>query len=156
MPSTTNSLVKQWQFVNRLPLGKHIFSRMIGLYIPYTGSISAKVIELKPGYARVQLRDRRKVRNHLNSIHAIALANLAEFTGNLAVVAGMPRDARFIVKNFSIEYLKKARGTLIGECSSAVIESNAKQDIEVKVAIKNKDGEIVAAAVMQTLIGPKK
>lgn len=149
-------LQKRWDFLSQLPFGRRIFSLMIGLYIPYTGSISAKVMQLKPGYACVQLRDRRKVRNHLNSIHAIALANLAEFTGNLAVVAGMPDDARFIVKNFFIEYLKKARGTLTGECTCEAIESNAKRDVEVKINIKNTDGEIVATAVMQTLIGPKK
>lgn len=156
MPSTTNALLRQWENVCHWPLGKRLFSFMIGVYIPYTGSISAKVVELKSGYARVQLRERRKVRNHLNSIHAIALANLAEFTGNLAVVAGMPDDARFIVKNFFIEYLKKARGTLTGECTCEAIESNAKRDVEVKINIKNADGDIVATAVMQTLIGPKK
>ncbi|HNO91026.1 MAG TPA: DUF4442 domain-containing protein, partial [bacterium] len=103
-----NAIHRQWLFLNKLPLGSWIFSYFVNRYIPYTGSISARVLELKPGYARVLLRDRRKVRNHLRSIHAIALANLAEYTGNLALVCGLPEDARFIVKNIAVDYQKKA------------------------------------------------
>ena len=57
------------------------------------------------------------MRNHLDCVHAIALANLAELAGNVALVYSLPDDARFIVSGMEIEYLKKARGTItaIGE-----------------------------------------
>jgi len=151
-----NSLHDKWERMSKLPFGKFLFSFIVNRYIPYTGSMSSKVVELRPGYSRVTLRDRRKVRNHLNSVHAIALANLIEFTGNLALVCGLPNDARFIVKGISIEYLKKARGRLTGECTTEVIPSNEKREISVKVEIKDLDGDLVAAGLLNTLIGPKK
>ena len=63
------------------------------------------------------MADRRAVRNHLDCVHAIALANLAELAGNVALAYSLPDDARFIVSGMEIEYLKKARGmiTAIGE-----------------------------------------
>ena len=82
---------------------------MINLYVPYTGSIGSRVEVLEPGFAQIRLKQRRAVQNHLNSIHALAIANIAELAGNLALFAGMPGDARLIVKGFDIRYLKKAR-----------------------------------------------
>src|SRR5690606_24011588 len=101
-----------WQRASRVPGGRLVFSRLLGVAIPYTGSIGAEVVVLEPGYAKVQLDERRAIRNHLNSIHAIALANLGELTGNLALVSALPDDARFIVTKLAIEYKKKARGRI--------------------------------------------
>src|SRR5262245_61906775 len=111
-----NPLRTAWDRLGRLPGGPALFSRLVGWMAPYTGSIGARVVELRRGYARAVLPDRRAVRNHLRSVHAIALANLAELTGNAALAYSLPDDARFIVAGMSIEYVKKARGTITGEC----------------------------------------
>ena len=106
-----------WDLLIRVPGGKAVFSRIIGRMAPYTGSIHAQVQVLRVGHAEVTMADRKAVRNHLDCVHAIALANLAELAGNVALFYSMPDDARFIVSGMEIEYLKKARGmiTAIGE-----------------------------------------
>src|SRR6187455_2921756 len=112
-----NFIRTSWDRLARVPGGRAIFSRLIGIAAPYSGSIGARVIDLSRGSARVELEDRRSVRNHLDCVHAIALANLAELTGNVAVFYSLPDDARFIVSGMEIEYVKKARGTItaVGE-----------------------------------------
>jgi uncharacterized protein (TIGR00369 family) len=140
--------------LSRAPGGLRLFDTLIGKVIPYTGSIGARVIELGSGYARVQLVERRAVQNHLNSVHAIALANLAELTGNLALVYALPRGTRFIVRSFSIDYLKKARGVLIAECQLDTTIDAEPADYELKVSIKDASDAPVAEARLLTKVGP--
>jgi uncharacterized protein (TIGR00369 family) len=151
-----NMIRDAWQRLSGLPGGKLVFSKMVGQAAPYTATVGARVVELREGFARVQMADRRKVRNHLNCVHAVALTNLAELTGNIAMAYSLPPDARFIVAGLSIEYLKKARGEITGEASFAVPTSAAKQTYEVPVVLKDRAGTEVARAKLQTLVGPKK
>ena len=65
---------KGWQRLSPLPLGKWAFSRLVGRMVPYSGSIRPYVEVLSPGYGRISIRDRRGLRNHLRSVHAIARA----------------------------------------------------------------------------------
>jgi acyl-coenzyme A thioesterase PaaI-like protein len=142
-----------WQHASRVPGGRLVFSRLLGIAIPYTGSIGAEVLTLEPGYAKVQLDERRAIRNHLSSIHAIALANLGELTGNLAVACALPDDGRFIVTKLAIEYKKKARGRIIAECRCDPPTSAERREYQIDVALRDASGADVASVVLTTLVG---
>jgi acyl-coenzyme A thioesterase PaaI-like protein len=110
---------------------------------------------LEPGYAVIALEDRPRIRNHLKSIHAIALANVSELTGSLALTSSMPADARFIVKTLSIDYVKKARGRVVATCRCPVPKSNERAFYPVEVEVRNEKQEIVCRTELAILIGPK-
>jgi acyl-coenzyme A thioesterase PaaI-like protein len=150
-----NAIRKLWDLVSPLPGGKQIFSRAIGYAAPYTGSIHAKVEQLRVGYAEVRLLDRPELRNHLASVHAVALVNLAELAGNAALAYSLPDDARFIVAGLSIEYLKKARGTIRATSECPVPPTSERKEYVVPVSMWNTAGEEVARAELRTLVGPK-
>ena len=151
-----NLIRDSWDRLCPIPGGKAIFSRLVGISAPYTGSMGARVLELRRGFSRTELADRRKVRNHLDCVHAIALANLAELTGNVAVAYTLPDDARFIVAGMSIDYVKKARGTIEATSTCPLIDRSTKQEYEIEVSLRNRAGDEVARAVLRTLVGPKR
>ena len=122
--------------------------------IPYSGSIHPRVLELRSGYAKVQMRDRRAVRNHLHSIHAIALMNLGELTTGLAMTLAMPDGARGIVTGLSMEYVKKARGVLTAECTAPAFDATVSAQHDFHARIVDESGDVVARATAHWLVGP--
>jgi acyl-coenzyme A thioesterase PaaI-like protein len=150
-----NAMLARWQRLCRLPGGKVLFSIGVGRMARYTGTIRPRVVELEAGHARVRMRDRPAVRNHLHSVHAIALMNLAEVTSGLAMLAGLPDDARAIITNLSIDYKKKARGTLEAECSTSPPSTTERREHVLEVAVRDVRGDEVAHATARWLIGPK-
>jgi acyl-coenzyme A thioesterase PaaI-like protein len=148
-------LRKQWHRARVVPGGRWLFSRMLGLRVPYTGSLGAVVQSLEPGYCEVKLRDTRRLRNHLHCVHAMALANLGEMATGLALLDSLPDKSRAILTGFSIDYLRKARGTLLAQSRCAGPRSNAIEDLEVDGEIRDGSGAVVATVRARWRIGPE-
>jgi len=154
MPAPGERLRSLWRRLAPLPGGKIVFSWLLGRITPYSGSIGARVQELEPGFCRVALRDRRRVRNHLASVHAMALANLAEMASGLAVLAGLAPGVQGIVTGFTISYQKKARGPLIAECRVGGLAVTAEREQEATVSVTDGAGDIVARATARWRLRP--
>ncbi len=151
-------MLSLWGRLGTSPAGRWLYSRLVGWYIPYTGSIGCVIERLEPGHAIVRLPYRRKIRNHLNSVHAIALANLAEFSTGLAVLSGMPSGQNGILVGIDVSYEKKARGVITAECRTELPDyssSNAERiEVPVETVIRDGAGEVTTRAVARWLIGP--
>lgn len=158
MPAPNDSpgsrLARMWARLAPFPGGRWLFSRILGWMVPYTGSIGATVLTLEPGYCRVELRDRRKVRQHLRSIHAVALVNLAEVTSGLAMLVGLPSSVRGIVTHLEIEYRKKARGTLTAESRVTLPQVTGPTEYDVVANIHDRSGDTVARATVRWRLEP--
>ncbi len=154
--SISQRVIGSWEMLRTKPGGKLLFSFLVGRVVPYSGSVGAFVEELRPGYACLTLRDRRKVRNHLGSVHAIALANLGELTTGLAAMAGMPANTRGILRGLEVCYEKKARGRLTSTCTSEVVAPDTNTEYSFEAEIRDQDGDIVARITTLWVIGPEK
>lgn len=153
--SPGEKILQRWKKLKDKPFGKQIFSRGVGKVAPYTGSIKALITDLQPGSCKALLKQRRANMNHLQSIHAIALSNFGELTSGLAVLSGLSSDVRGILTKLEMEYTKKARGTLIAECTCDIPQVNDKLNYQVITTIKDQDNDIVAKGTFYWLLSKK-
>jgi acyl-coenzyme A thioesterase PaaI-like protein len=149
------SLLVSWKRLQYLPGGAWLFSKLVSRLVPYTGSISPRVRTLEPGHAVVTLRDHRAVRNHLQSIHAVALINLGEFASGLAMLTALSDGQRGIVTSLAADYTKKARGVLVAESrvppAPALMEP---VDRDAEAEIRDASGDVVAIVRARWHISP--
>jgi acyl-coenzyme A thioesterase PaaI-like protein len=156
MSSPGHTLLLLWNRLAPLPGGKRLFAWFLGRRVPYSGSIVPRVLSLEAGHARIELRDRRRVRNHLQSIHAVALANLGELTSGLAMTTALPADVRGIVVSLRMDYTKKARGTLVAEAQCDVPAISGDTQYDAIATIRDEAGDVVARAVVTWKLGISK
>lgn len=129
-----------------LPGGTRLFTFAVCKTAPYFASISPHVEELQPSYARVTLRKRRKVENHLGTVHAIAMCNMAELAGGLMTDASIPNGARWIPVGMRVSYLKKAGSDLTAIALGEGIDWLGSGNISVPVEITDREGAVVFTA----------
>jgi acyl-coenzyme A thioesterase PaaI-like protein len=149
-------LLRLWARFAPVPGGRWLFSRLLGLVIPYSGTVRPRIERLAPGDARLVIRDRRGVRNHLRSVHAVALANAGELVSGLAMTAALPSSVRGIVTRLDTEYYKKARGTLVAT-SSARPPASVLEPVTHAVHgdIHDGEGDLVARTTVHWLLSPR-
>lgn len=154
MSSAGPRLLALWRRLAPLPGGKWLFARLLGRTVPYSGSTNPRILELEPGHVRIAIADRRAVRNHLNSVHAIALANVAELASGLAMTTALPDTVRGIVVRFSMVYFKKARGTLVAESRCVVPDVPREAEHDFVADVRDAAGDVVAQATVTWRLGP--
>lgn len=156
MTTAGSRLARLWTLLTRLPAGHRLFSRLLRVVVPYSGSIRPQVLELEPRRAVVSIRERRRLRNHLRSIHALALANLGELASGLAMTLALPAGTRGIPVRIESDYMKKARGriTAIGTADPPTAVT---ADVEATATAELTDeaGDMVARVVVHWRLSPE-
>jgi acyl-coenzyme A thioesterase PaaI-like protein len=149
-------LLRMWRRMGRWPLGGWLFSRAVCWKAPYFGSIAPRITRLEPGLCEARIGDRRAVHNHIGTVHAIALCNLAELCAGLMTDASLPRGMRWIPKGMTVRYLKKARGTMSGSARPElpIVSTQAGYDLPVLVEVRDAAGEIVFDARIAMWLSP--
>jgi hypothetical protein len=107
------SLATLYKHLSAWPLGARIFSAIICRRAPYFGSISPYIAALSTHQVIVAVKKRRKVLNHIKTLHAIAMCNASELAAGLLMETGLPRNLRWIPKSMQVTYLKKAEITTL-------------------------------------------
>ena len=152
--SAGSRLLSTWNTLSRLPAGRWLFTQVVKRTIPYTGSVNPRVEVLEAGHARISITQRRRLEQHLNSIHAIALMNVAEFASGAAMTTALPAGFRGIVTRISMEYFKKARGTVTAESRPALPNPIIAGEYDVTADVTDAAGALVARATVRWKLGP--
>jgi acyl-coenzyme A thioesterase PaaI-like protein len=152
------SVLSLYRRITRWPAGHWIFSRLVCFRAPYFATIAPRFVALAPGRCEVRIRDRRRVHNHIGTVHAIALCNLAELSAGVMTDATIPADMRWIPKGMSVEYLKKAVGTMHGiatpELATPVPDGGHEWPVRVEV-VDSADETVFRGRVLMW-VSPRK
>ncbi len=151
--SAAARLIALWRTLSPLPGGRWLFARVFARAVPYSASTRPTVLVLEPGHAEVSIPDRRTNRQHLGSVHAIALMNVAEMASGLAMTAALPPQVRGIVREMKMEYLKKARGTITAVSRVTVPDVTGDLDFDVTADCLDPSGAVVARATVRWRLG---
>lgn len=151
-------LLETWARLSCLPGGRTLFTRLVCLKAPYFASIKPLVSALDAEHCEVRIKKRRAVTNHLGTVHAIAMCNMAELAGGLLTDAVVPaRTHRWIPKGMSVEYLKKAGSDLVATARlDGVLDLSSASALPVEVTVHDATGNTVFRARIAMWVSPKK
>lgn len=148
--------LKLFRLLGSSAAGRWTFTRLICFKAPYFSSIKPLIEELVPGRCVVRFRDRRRVRNHLGTVHAIAMCCAAELAGGLATDAAIAPSQRWIPKGMTVRYLKKARGTLTASATVSVPTAEMPaRETHARVEVRDAANELVFDADIAMWVSPK-
>ena len=144
--------------MQRWPLGAWLFSRAVCFKAPYFATIHPRFESLEPGRCEATIPDRRSMHNHIGTVHAIALCNLAELCAGVMTDASLPTDMRWIPKGMTVSYLKKAKGRLRGVATPEIPIVSAREgyDLPVNVDVTDAAGDKVFNARIAMWLSPKR
>ena len=153
--SATNALAP-WRILKGSAFGRWLFARVICLQAPYFATIRPRIDRLEPGACEARMRKRRAVLNHVGSVHAIALCNLAELAAGLVTDVSIPITHRWIPKGMTVEYLRKATTSVRAVAAYPTVEAVAEPlDVTVPVEVTGEDGELVFRAQVTMRVSPR-
>lgn len=151
------SVLALYNRLARKPGGRWLFSRLVCFKAPYFASIAPRIHSLAPGRGEATIAHRRRVTNHIGTVHAIALCNLAEFIGGLTCDVSIPTSMRWIPKGMTVEYLKKATGTMRAVATPAFEPkpADAGYDLPMQVDVTDAQGDTVFRATIAMWVSPR-
>jgi acyl-coenzyme A thioesterase PaaI-like protein len=144
--------------ISRWPCGHWLFSKAVCFKAPYFGTIAPIITRLENGRCEAVIKDRRAVHNHIGTVHAIALCNLAELCAGVMTDASLPKTMRWIPKGMTVAYLKRAKGRMhaIATPMIPMVDSDAGYDLPVNVDVLDSSGDKVFHAEIRMWMSPRK
>ncbi len=144
-----------WTRLSGSALGRWLFSRIVCFRAPYFGTISPVFDVLEPGRAVARMRKRRKVQNHIGTVHAIAMANLCEIVAGTLTEVSIPGSMRWIPRGMQINYVAKATTHLHAEGLFPELVEGEAQDVVVPVRVMDADDKVVVTADITMYVSPR-
>lgn len=152
---SANRLSRAVNLINHLPrrVQPALLSLLFASQVRFAGTARVRINSLTQQQAYLTLRDRNRVRNHVGSIHAAAMALLAESATGFLVGMNVPDTHLLLIKTLRVDYNKRAIGslravaTLTTEQLSAVA-TQPRGEVTVQVEVTDESGQSPIACEM--------
>lgn len=143
-------------------VGERLFSFAFSQVAPYFWSIRPRFTVIEPHHAEVVVPKRRGVKNHLGTVHAIALCNGLEAAMGVLAEATIPADKRWIPKGMEVAYTAKATSDITCHADTDPVQwsdealPDAGGEVPVRVKGVRDDGTVVIEGVIRLWVTPRK
>ncbi len=158
-----NQLNKIVSKINLLPevARSRVLTAFFGKTVKFVGTAGAKVEELSDNRCVVTLKNRKRIQNHIGSVHAVANALIAETATGFVVGMNVPDSAVPVIKTMKLDYVKRSAGDMKAEAQLTADQINAiqtqeKGEITVAVTITDAEGKEPVVAEMVWAWTPKR
>lgn len=133
--------------IDKLPsaLQPPALSLLFGSQVKFAGTAKVRVHTLTHSRAVLSIANRRKVQNHIQGVHAAAMALLAESATGFLVGMNVPDDKLPLIKSLKVDYLKRATGALNAVATLTTeqikaIQNEEKGEVLVAVTVTDESG----------------
>ena len=133
-----------------LPQGERLFSLLFSLKAPYFATVRPRFTELRPNRAELVVPKRRRVHNHIGTVHVLAICNGLEAAMGALAEATVPAGKRWIPKGMDVAYTAKATSdiTCVAETDPQAWTGDD-PDVPVRVRALREDGTVVVEGVIR-------
>lgn len=161
-PAKPNQLTRTVAKLQGLPLiGAWATSWALGRVVPFVGTAGLRYEVITPQRVVVRIRNQRKVQNHIQGVHAAAMALLAETATGFCVGMSLPDDKLPLIKTMKIDYVRRSQGDMVATAQLRPeqiqqILTQDKGEVTVPVTITDASGQQPIHAEMVWAWVPKK
>ena len=102
------------------------------------------------------IRNRRKVHDHIGTLHAIAVCNGLEAAMGLLAEATCPADKRWLPRGLQVTYPAKSTTDLLCTADTDPVDWEQHGDVPVRVRAIREDGTTVVEGVITIYVSERK
>ena len=150
----SNYLIDLYTRCIRWPLGRALFSRLFARKAPYFATIGPRVTQLRPNFCEVCFAKRRKVENHIGTVHVIAICNALEMAMGGLAEATIPKHLRWIPRGMQVDYTAKADSDIRVTAETSP-EDWKPGDLPVRITAYRADDTVVVQGTIMLYVSEK-
>jgi acyl-coenzyme A thioesterase PaaI-like protein len=142
-----NQLTRSLAQLDKLPgpIARQARTMLLRNIVRFVGTARLDIEELTASRAVVHIKNRKRVQNHIGSVHAAAMALVAETASGFVVGMNVQDSCAPVIKSMHVDYKKRAKGGITAEATLTeeqieTIRTTEKGDVRVAVRIKDDSG----------------
>lgn len=149
-----NKTLSTYNQFEKYPFGKKVFSVIVSRVAPYFATISPKISELVSNQCTCLIKKKKKVFNHIKTVHVIAICNGLEMAMGVMAEASIPKHLRWIPKGMTVDYTAKAGSDI--RCVAKVKQEDWQPgDLLVNITAYDEDDIVVVKGTIKLWISEK-
>ncbi len=161
--SKPNRMMQIVNATSKLPNSVRTFalSKTFGRIVPMVGTAGIRYDVVEPNKVVVSIKNKRPMQNHINGVHAAAMALLAETATGFVVGLNVPDHRIMLIKSLHVDYKRIAKGDLVATATLSdeqrqYIIDNEKGELIVPITVIDESGQSPIECTMNWAWLPKK